>query len=57
MHLYPVLSVGGALIIDDYGWLLGAQLATDQYIAENKLPLFLSRINESVRLVIKPTAR
>src|ERR1700722_11447993 len=23
VHLYPVLSVGGALIIDDYGWLLG----------------------------------
>jgi hypothetical protein len=54
VHLYPVLTVGGVLIIDDYGWLLGAQLATDQYIAENKLPLFLSRINQSVRLVIKP---
>jgi len=54
VHLYPVLSVGGVLIIDDYGWLLGAQMATDQFIAENKLPLFLSRLNQSVRLVIKP---
>jgi O-methyltransferase len=54
VHLYPALSVGGVLIIDDYGWLLGAQIATDQFIAENKLPLFLSRINESVRLAIKP---
>jgi O-methyltransferase len=53
-HLYPLLSVGGVMIIDDYGWLLGAQLATDQYIAEQKLPLFLARINESVRLVVKP---
>jgi hypothetical protein len=57
VHLYPVLSVGGVLIIDDYGWLLGAQIATDQFIAENKLPLFLTRINESVRLVVKPPAR
>lgn len=53
-HLYPLLSTGGVLIIDDYGWLLGAQIATDQYIAERKLPLFLTRINESVRLVVKP---
>jgi O-methyltransferase len=57
VHLYPVLSVGGVLIIDDYGWLLGAQIATDQFIAENRLPLFLTRINESVRLVVKPQDR
>ena len=36
VHLYPVLSVGGVLIIDDYGWLLGAQMATDRFIAENR---------------------
>jgi len=48
-HLYPLISPGGILIIDDYGWLLGAQIATDQYIAEQKLPPFLTRINESVR--------
>ena len=53
-HLYPPLSPGGVLIIDDYGWLLGAQFATDQYIAEQKLPLFLTRINGSVRLAVKP---
>jgi hypothetical protein len=56
-HLYPLISPGGILIIDDYGWLLGAQIATDQYIAEQKLPPFLTRINESVRLAVKPAGR
>lgn len=55
VHLYPLLSPGGILIIDDYGAFLGAKLATDQYIAENRLPLFLTRIDSSVRLAVKPT--
>lgn len=54
VHLYPQLSVGGILIIDDYGAFQGARLATDQFIEENCLPLFLSRIDASVRLAIKP---
>jgi hypothetical protein len=54
VHLYPVLTVGGILIIDDYGAFQGAKLATDQFIAENQLPLFLSRIDSSVRLAVKP---
>jgi O-methyltransferase len=56
VHLYPALSVGGVLIIDDYGAFRGSRLATDKYIGENRLPLFLSRINASVRLAIKPAA-
>ncbi len=54
VHLYPRLVPGGILIIDDYGAFQGARLATDQYIAENRLPLFLSRIDGSVRLAVKP---
>jgi len=54
VHLYPTLVSGGILIIDDYGHYQGAKIATDQYIAENKLKLFLSRIDYSVRLVVKP---
>jgi hypothetical protein len=54
LHLYPLLTTGGILIIDDYGAFQGAKLATDQFIAENKLPLFLSRIDVSVRLAVKP---
>jgi O-methyltransferase len=55
-HLYPPLSVGGVLIIDDYGGYEGAQIATDQYIDENRIPLFLTRINASVRLAVKSQA-
>lgn len=54
VHLYPLLSPGGVLIIDDYGAFQGARLATDLYIAEHRLPLFLSRVDASVRLAIKP---
>jgi len=54
VHLYPLLSPGGILIIDDYGAFQGAKLATDRFIAEHKLPLFLTRIDSSVRLAVKP---
>jgi hypothetical protein len=54
VHLYPLLAVGGILIIDDYGAFQGAKLATDQFIEENNLPIFLSRIDVSVRLAVKP---
>ena len=53
VHLYPIISAGGILIIDDYGWCRGARQATDKYIKEHKLNLFLSRIDESVRLAVK----
>ena len=53
VHLYPLIGAGGILIIDDYGWCRGARQATDQYIKENKLDLFLNRVDESVRLAIK----
>jgi hypothetical protein len=53
VHLYPAINVGGILIIDDYGWCHGSRQATDKYIKENKLNLFLSRIDESVRLAVK----
>jgi hypothetical protein len=56
LHGYPKLSPGGVLIVDDYGYFLGARKATDRYIAENALPLFLARLNSSVHLAIKPTA-
>jgi hypothetical protein len=54
VHLYPLLTPGGILIIDDYGAFQGAKIATDQFIAENQLPLFLSRIDVSIRLAVKP---
>jgi hypothetical protein len=54
VHLYPRLQVAGILIIDDYGAYRGARIAVDQFIAENRLKLFLSRVNTSVRLAVKP---
>jgi hypothetical protein len=54
IHAYPLLSSGGVLIIDDYGYFLGSRVATDKYVAENQLPLLLNRINASVHLAVKP---
>jgi len=53
IHLFPRLSRGGVIIIDDYGHWLGARKAVDEYISQNNLPLFLSRIDYTGRLGIK----
>lgn len=53
-HLYPRLSPGGVLIIDSYGWWTGCRQATDQYFAENKAQMLLTRIDEAGRIGIKP---
>jgi O-methyltransferase len=50
-HLYPRLSPGGVLIIDDYGHYVGARKAVDEYFDGT---VFLHRIDYSGRLVIKP---
>lgn len=52
-HLFPRLSVGGVLIIDDYGHWEGARKAVDQYVAEQKLKLLLCRIDYTGRICIK----
>jgi len=53
-HLYPRLSRGGILIIDDYGAMPGSRIATDEYIREQGLSLFLNRVDANVRLAVKP---
>jgi hypothetical protein len=50
-HLYPRLSSGGVLIIDDYGHYVGARKAVDEYFDG---AVFLHRLDYSGRLVIKP---
>jgi O-methyltransferase len=50
IHLFPRISVGGILIIDDYGWWEGARRAVDEYIAENKIQIFLNRIDCTGRI-------
>jgi hypothetical protein len=52
-YLFPRLSVGGVIIIDDYGWWKGARLATDEYVQENNLNILLNRIDQTGRIGIK----
>ena len=56
-HLYPRLSPGGILIIDDYGAMPGSRIATDEYLREQNIPLFLNRVDAHVRLAVKPPRR
>jgi O-methyltransferase len=53
-HLYPRLAPGGVLILDDYGHWQGARRAVDEYLAENRLPLLLNRIDGTARIAVKP---
>jgi len=54
-HLYPRLSPGGVLIIDDYGWWSGSRKATDQYWEENRISMLLCRVDSSgSRMGVKP---
>lgn len=52
-QLYPRLSVGGVLIIDDYGHWQGARRAVDEYIESTGARLLLSRIDYTGRLAVK----
>ena len=53
VHLYPRLSTGGVLIIDDYGHWEGARRAVDQFIEEKQLKVLLSRIDYTGRICVK----
>jgi len=53
IHLYPLLSIGGVLIIDDYGHFRGARNAVDEYLSETRTPLLLHRVDYSGRVGIK----
>jgi O-methyltransferase len=50
-HLYPRLSPGGVLIIDDYGHWEGARKAVDEYFEGQ--PVLLQRIDYTARMLIK----
>lgn len=51
--LFPLLTVGGVLIIDDYGHWQGARKAVDEYFQENNVKMFLNRVDYTCRLGIK----
>ena len=49
--LYPRLSAGGFLIIDDYGEWKGARKAVDEYFAGRAV--WLQRVDHTVRMLVK----
>ncbi len=52
--LYSKVSKGGVIIVDDYGYWQGARKAVDEFITQNKLPVYLNRVDNTARLIIKP---
>jgi len=50
-HLYPRLSSGGVVIVDDYGYWQGAQRAVDEYFRQR--PVLLVRLDSAARLLVK----
>ncbi|MGW4772901.1 TylF/MycF/NovP-related O-methyltransferase [Nocardia sp. NPDC004278] len=55
-HLYPLLSVGGVLIVDDYGKYSGATQAVDEYFTKVNEPVLLHRIDTQGRICVKTSA-
>jgi len=53
-HLYPRLSAGGVLIIDDYGYWKGSRQAVEEYFQDHPPRPLLVRIDGSARIAIKP---
>lgn len=52
-YLFPLLSLGGVVIIDDYGHWAGAKEAVNKYFSENHISILLNRIDYAGRLGIK----
>jgi len=55
-HLYPRLSCGGVLLVDDYGHWQGARKAVDEYFASRRIPMLLSRSDYTGRVGVKISA-
>jgi len=47
-HLFPKLTVGGVLIIDDYGDWEGARQAVEEYLDHHNIRMLLTRVDGSV---------
>ncbi len=53
-HLYPRVSRGGVLIVDDYGYWRGSRKATDEYFSSLRDAPLLNRIDFTGRIAVKP---
>lgn len=53
IHLFPRLIRGGVLLLDDYGHWEGQRTAVDEYLAGQKVPLLLNRLDYTGRVGVK----
>lgn len=52
-HLYPRLSPGGVLIVDDYGHWTGCRQAVDEYFGSRNINVLLNRVDYTGRIAVK----
>jgi hypothetical protein len=52
-HLWPRLTPGGVLLIDDYGHWSGARRAVDRYFAGRQDAPFLVRVDYTARIAVR----
>ncbi len=52
-HLFPRLTKGGVIIIDDYGHWQGARRAVDEYFAESEVKILLNRVDYTGRIGVR----
>jgi hypothetical protein len=53
IHLFPRLSKGGVLVIDDYGHWQGARKAVDEWLEHTGTRLLLNRVDYTGRVAVK----
>lgn len=53
IYMFPKLSKGGVLLIDDYGSKQGARRAVDKYFDESNTHPLLIRVDSTCRLLVK----
>jgi O-methyltransferase len=53
LHLFPHVTPGGVVIVDDYGHWRGSRKAVDEYLEEQGVRAFLCRIDETARAFVK----
>jgi hypothetical protein len=51
--LFPRVSLGGILIVDDYGTWAGSKRAVDEYFNSTGVDYLMNRIDKASRLVVK----
>jgi hypothetical protein len=52
--MFPRLSPGSIMIVDDYGFTEGTRKAVDEYFASYPDPVYFHRVDACARLMVKP---